>query len=105
MRGAETMTDGDYTDDLALFANTPSLAESMVHSLKQAEGGNGLYVNTNKTKFMCFKQEVAIFMLRGRPLKLVDKFINLNSNISSTESDVKIGQALVWKTINSLSII
>ena len=34
---------------------------------------------------MCFKQEGAITTLSGKTLKLVDKFIYLSNNISSTE--------------------
>ena len=43
-------------------------------SLEQAAGGIILYENVNKTEFMCFKQEGAISILSGKPLKLVDQF-------------------------------
>ena len=36
---------------------------------------------------MCLKQKRAISTLSGRPLKLVDQFTYLGSNISSTEMD------------------
>ena len=65
------MTDSDYTDDLELLANTPAEAECLLHVLKQAAGGIGLFVNVNKTGFMCFKQE-AISLVRGNSLKLLD---------------------------------
>ena len=42
------MTDADYTGDLAFLANTPSPAESLLHSLEQAAGDISLYVNANK---------------------------------------------------------
>ena len=42
-----------------------------------------------KTKFMCFKQDV-IFSLNCKSLKLVDHFIYLNCNTSSTEKDVNV---------------
>ena len=41
-------------------------------------GGIGLYVNANKTEFMCFKQEGAIFTQSAKFLKLVDKFTYLD---------------------------
>ena len=44
----------------------------------------------DKTKFMYFKQDGAISTLNGKSLKLVHLFINLGSNISSTESNVNI---------------
>ena len=51
---AETITDADYADDIALLANAPTQAESQLHSLEQAAGDIGLHVNTDKTGFMCF---------------------------------------------------
>ena len=60
-----------------------------MHSLEQAAGSIGLYVNANNTEFMCFKQE-AISTLRDKPLELADQFTYLGNNISSTESDVNI---------------
>ena len=41
---AETITDKDYADDIALLANTPAQAESWLHSLEGAAAGIGLYV-------------------------------------------------------------
>ena len=85
---AETKTDEDYADDLVLFAITPTQAEFLLYRLEQTAEGIGLYVNANKTEFMYIKPEGAISALSGRLLKLVDKFTYLDSNISSTESDM-----------------
>ena len=46
-----------------------------------------------------------IFTLNDRPLKLVDKFTYLISNVSSTESDDNICLAKAWTAVNRLSII
>ena len=51
------MSQADYADDLAILTNTPAKAESLFHSLEQAEGRIFLYDNANKTEFMCSKQE------------------------------------------------
>ena len=51
------MTDANYADNLVLLTNTSTPAESLLQSMEQAAEGIGLYVNTNKTDFMCFKQE------------------------------------------------
>ena len=99
---AETITDADYADDLVLLANTLTQAESLLHSLEQVAGGIGLHRNTNKMKYMHFKQEEAISTLSGKLLKLVDKFTYLGSSISSTESDVNICLAKVWSAIHKL---
>ena len=61
---------------------------SLCHSEEQATEDIGLYINANKTEYMCFKQG-AISTLSSRPLKLVDLFIYLSSNISS-ENDANI---------------
>ena len=36
---AQTITDADYARDIALLANTPAQAETLLHSLQQAAGG------------------------------------------------------------------
>ena len=50
---AHTITDADYTDDIALLANTPAQAETLLHSLERAAAGIGLHVNKHKTEYMC----------------------------------------------------
>ena len=62
-------------------------------------------MNTNKTDYMCCKQEGAISTLSGRSLKLVDKFTYLSGIISSTESEVNIYLAKAWTAIDRLSVI
>ena len=51
---AQTITDADYADDIALLANTPALAKSQLHSLERAAAGIGLHVNAEKMEYMCF---------------------------------------------------
>ena len=67
--------DADYADDLAFLANTLAKAGSLLHSLEQAPRGIGLYINSDKTEFMCFKQDGAISTLIGKPLNLVDHLV------------------------------
>ena len=81
----QTITDVDYADDIALLANTPAQAESLLHSLERAAGGIGLHVNADKTEFMCFNQRGDTSPLKGGHLKLVDKFTYLGSTVSSRE--------------------
>ena len=89
--------------DLEFLANTLAQAESRQCSLEQAVGGIGLYANTNKTEFSCFKQESDISTWSGR-LK-VNKFSYLGSYISFTESDINTCLAKEWVAIDRLSII
>ena len=47
---AQTITDADSAHVMALLANTPTQAESLLHSLERATGGIGLHVNADKTE-------------------------------------------------------
>ena len=80
-----TITDANYADDIALLANTPAQAETLLHSLEGAAAGLGLHVNAHKSEYMCFNQTGDISTLDGTTLKLVDKFTHPGSNISSTK--------------------
>ena len=53
---AKTITDADYADDIAILANTPDKAETLLHSLEPAAANIGLYVNAHKTEYMCYNQ-------------------------------------------------
>ena len=102
---AKTITDADYADDIALLANTPNQAETLLHSLERAAAGIGLHVNAQKTEFMCFNQKGDISTLDGTSLKLVDKFTYLGSSVSSTERDIDTRLTKAWTAIDRLSII
>ena len=102
---AKTITDADYTDDIALLANTPNKAETLLHSLERDAVGIGLHVNAHKTEFMCFNQKGNISTLDGTSLKLVDKFTYLGSSVSSTEKDIDTQLTKAWTAIDGLSVI
>ena len=42
----QTIMDADNADDIALLANTPTQAETLLHSLEEAAADIGLHVNT-----------------------------------------------------------
>ena len=98
----KTITETDYTDDIAILANTPNQAETLLHSLERATAGIDLHVNAHKTEYMCFNQTGDISTLDGSPLKLVDKFTYQGSSVSSTESDI---DTKACTAIDKLSII
>ena len=97
------MTDVDNADDLALLTNTPAQAKSLFHSLEQAARCISLHVNADKTEFMCSKQDGAISTLNVKPLKLVDLFPYLGSNISSTKSDFDVLIEKTWTAVETLT--
>ena len=102
---AHTITNADFTDDIALLANTPTQAETLLHSLERTAAGIGLHVNADKTEYMCFNQSGDISTLNGTSLKAEDKFTNLGSIISSIENDINTRLAKAWTAINRLSVI
>ena len=97
---AKTITDADYANDIALLANTPNQAETLLHSLEQAAAGIGLHVNAHKTEYMCYNQTGDISTLDRTSLKLIDKF-----TYSSTEKDIDTWLTNAWTAIDRLSII
>ena len=102
---AKTITDADYADDIAILANTPDQAETLLHSLERAAAGIGLYVNAHKIEYMCYNQTGDISTLDGTPVKLVDKFTYLGSSVELTENDIDTRLTKAWTAINRLSII
>ena len=86
----ETITVRDYEDDLVLFPNATAQAESLLHNLEQAARGIGLYVHSDKTDLISFKQDGATSISKDKSLKLEVQFSHLSNNISSTESKVNI---------------
>ena len=102
---AKTITDADYADDIALLANAPAQAKTLLHSLERAATGIGLHVNAHKKEYMCFNQTSDIFTLNGSTLKLVDKFTYQGSRVSSNETDIKTRLAKAWTAIDRLSVI
>ena len=102
---AQTITDTDYADDIALLANASAQVETLQCSLGWAVAGIGLYANAHKTEYMCFNQRGNISTLNGSFLKLVDKFTNLGSSVSSTETNINTHLAKAWTDINRLLAI
>ena len=102
---AKTITDADYTDDIAILANTPNQAEILLHSLEQTAAGIGHHVNAHKTECMYFNQTGEISTLDGSSLKLVDKVTYLGSSVSLTEKDIDTRLTRAWTAIDKLSII
>ena len=100
-----TIMDVDYANSIALVANTPDQAETLLHSLEQAAASIGLHVNADQTEYMCFNQRGNISTLNSSSLKLVDKFTYLGSSVSSTKTDFNTWLAKAWTAIDRLSVI
>ena len=99
-----TIKDADYADDIALLINTPTQAESLLHSLERAAGGIGPHVNADKYEFVCFNQR-NISTLNDRSLKLVDKFTFHRSSVPSLENDINTRLTKARTATDRLSVI
>ena len=102
---AKTITDADYSDVIAILANAPTQAETLLHRLERAAAGIGCYVNVHKTGYMRLNQTSDISTLVGSFLKLVDKFTYLGSSVSSAEKDIDTRLKKAWTPIDRLSVI
>ena len=102
---AKTITGADYADDITLLANALAWAETLLYSLERVAPDIGLHVNAHKTKYMCFNQIGDICIQNDGSQKLVDKFSNLGSRVSSTDTDIDTRLEKAWTAINRLSVI
>ena len=102
---AQTITDVDNADDIALLANTPAQAQTLVHSMERAVADIGLHANAHKTEYMCFNQTGDISSVNSSSLNLVDKLTYLGSSVSSTETDINTRLVKAWTAIGRLSVI
>ena len=105
MYPAKTITYADYADDIAILANAPAQAETLLHILERAATGIGRHVNEPKTEYMCFNQIGNISTLKSSALNLVDKFTYLGSSISSTETDINTRLAKAWTANDRISVV
>ena len=102
----ENITDADYADNIASMANISTQAESLLHSLEQTAGAMNLPGNADKMDNMIKKnQRGDIFTLNSGPLKLVDKFTYLGSNVTFTENYINTRRVKAWNAIERLSVI
>ena len=90
--------------DTVLLVNPPTQAETLLHSLERAAAGISCHVNANKPKYMCFNQRGDISTLNGSSLNLVDKFTDLGSSVSSTDTDINTRLAKAWTATDRLSV-
>ena len=104
---SQTITYAEYADDIALLANAPVQAETLLYSLERAAACIGLHVNAHKMGYMCFNQRGDTSTRNGSSLKLVEKFTYLGSSVSSTETDINtwLAKAWSWTAIDRISVI
>ena len=99
--------DADYADDSAVLAYVLKDATFLLHSIERTAKEIGLYLDADKTEFICFNQDASEGMksLNGEKIKQVEDFKYLGSYIASTEHDVNIRLEKAWDALNELDKI
>ena len=87
--------------DLAILTSTQLDSESLLYRLEQTARDISLFEYANKLKFMYDEKDGAIYTIFVKPLKLVDQFTYLGSNISSTENEINILIGKAWRSWQS----
>ena len=57
LHSVKTITDADYSNDIALLANTPNQAETLLHILERKAADIGLQANAHKMEYMCYNKQ------------------------------------------------
>ena len=101
------ITDADYADDLAVLADTLKDATTLLHNIEKVAKQIGLYLNADKTEFICENEEASVGMksLADKNIKQVLDFKYLGSYIASTEHDVNIRLGKAWSALNQMDKI
>ena len=70
---AMKITNADYADDLAVLADILKDATFLLHSIERTAKEIGLYLNADKTEFICFNQDASEGMksFNGEKIKQV----------------------------------
>ena len=99
--------DADYADDSAVLAYVLKDATFLLHSIERTAKEIRLYLDADKTEFLCFNQDASEGMksLNGEKIKQVEDFKYLGSYIASTEHDVNIRLGKAWDALNELDKI
>ena len=100
-----TISDADYADDLALFADSCSDAEKLLHVLEEKANSVRLRVNIRKTQNFNINTDHKVRSVKGTQLKSVDNYTYLGSEISSMDKEIKIRIAKSWSALDKLSSI
>ena len=96
------ISDADCANDFALASDNSYNAQKLLHILEQSAAFIGLHFNVTKAEYMCYNQDGPIETLNKTPLKKVDDFVYLGSNITSTEKDVLIRILKAWSALDRL---
>ena len=95
----------DNANDQKLLVKISKQTGCLLYNLRQAVREISFYVNLEKVKFMCLKQDGPNFKSNYQPLKLSNPFTHLGINISSTGSNISVRIGNEKISIDRLSTI
>lgn len=103
---AETITDTDYADDIALLSNTIEQAQLLLREVENAAKLIGLQINEKKTEYMIFNQVQAELKSSSNwKLNCVNDFLYLGSWINSSKKDIDVRINKAWAALRKLTPI
>ena len=103
---AQTQTDLDFADDIALLSNEIEQAQKLLDAVQEQCRRTGLHLNSSKTKFIAINTPPEVKLVtQEEELEKVEDFKYLGSYIMSTSQDIKVRKAKAWAALNSMSKI
>ena len=100
---ASHLSDLDYANDIALFADTIQEAELLLHKVESASKSTGLFLNPSKTKYMRIKPSAndSVLSSDGSQIEKVEDFKYLGSYTNS-QHDIQCRKAQAWAAVHTL---
>jgi exonuclease III len=94
-----------FADDIALLASDPAAAQVLLSRLVASAQKVGLEVNTEKTEYMVFPEDMQHdpIEISGQPLKQVPSFIYLGVQVSDSREAFRLRRAKAWAAASRLS--
>ena len=104
---AETVTDADFADDIALLSNMIIQAQELLSRLEDSAESVGLYMNSKKTKAIVYNQDTSTPLISkaGDAIEIVPDFVYLGAWVDSSERDIKIRKAKAWSACHKMKKI
>ena len=102
---ASHLSDLDYADDIALFADTIQEAELLLHKVESASKSTGLFLNPSKTKYIHINPSTndSVHSSDGSQIEKVEDFKYLGSYTNSQHDfQWQCRKAQAWAAVHAL---
>ena len=104
--GPVTITDTDFTDDIALISELMSQAQELLSRVEVEAAKVGLHCNAKKTEAMLYNQDdldTSLKSITGELIAIVENFKYLGGQMKDCPKDINVRKALVWVACNKLN--